>query len=178
MQQGAVTDAALYPEVIDGVHEGRAAVLAFPAQAGWNVPQSALHAIVHLFRVCLPAVLRAGPDDLEVMDLSYGGEPAIALVDLHPGGGGFAEAVTLEAVRALASLSLAIVRGCTCRKPGGCPTCVQIPECHSGFGDLGARTPSRKEAERVLCELLDPALLKAGDAVVYEDDAKPAEKAS
>ena len=38
-----------------------------------------------------------------------------------------AEAVTLEAVRALASLSLAVVRGCSCRKVGGCPTCVQIP---------------------------------------------------
>jgi hypothetical protein len=172
VQRGAVTDAALYPEIIDGVHEGRAAVLAFPAQAGWNVPASALHAIVHLFRVCLPAVLQAGPDDLDVMDLSYGGDPAIALVDLHPGGGGYAESVTLESVRALAALSLAVVRGCSCRKVGGCPTCVQIPECHSGFGDLGERTPSRKEAERVLCELIDPALLKAGDAVKYVDEGE------
>jgi ATP-dependent helicase YprA (DUF1998 family) len=168
-----VTDAALYPEVIDGVHEGRAAVLAFPLQAGWSVPPSALHALVHLFRAALPAVLTAGPDDLDVLDLTYGGDPAIAFVDLHPGGGGYAEAVSLDAVRSLATLALAIVRGCACRKVTGCPNCVLIPECKSGFGDLGERAPSRKEAERVLCELLDPKLLNAGDAVRYEAPASP-----
>ena len=55
---------------------------------------------------------------------------------------------------------------------------MQIPECHSGFGDLGERTASRKEAERVLCELIDPALHKAGDAVKYEDEAKAAAPAA
>ncbi len=171
IQGGVVADAGLFPEVIDGSHEGRAVVLGFPASSGWTVGPAALHALVHLFRSVLPAVVRAGPDDLDVVDLTYGGDPAVAIVDLHPGGGGYAEAISLEAIRSLATLSLAIVRGCSCRDPRGCPHCVAVPDCRSGFGDLGERTASRMEAERVLCELLDLGLVRAGDAVQYAPSA-------
>jgi hypothetical protein len=168
IENAAVRDAGLFAHIVDGSHEGQAAVLAFPAQAGWDVSPGALHALVHLFRSALPAVVQAGPDDLDLVDLVHGGDPAVAFVDLHPGGGGYAEAITLEAVRSLAALSLAIVRGCSCRNVAGCPSCVRTSECRSGFGHLGERVPSRRDAERVLCELLDPTLLHASDAIRYE----------
>ncbi len=173
VRERAVADAGSFPEVIDGVHEGRAAILGFPGASGWEVTPAGLHALAHLFRAALPAVLQAGPDDLDVADLSVGDEPSIAFVDLHPGGGGYAEAVSLDAVRALAKLSLAVVRGCGCRKSGGCPDCVRVPQCHArSMG--GEKAPSRREAERLLCQLLDPALIASGDAVVYEDGKAPA----
>jgi hypothetical protein len=172
IRAGEAIDAGSFPEIIDGAHEGRAAILGFPQAAGWAVTPAGLHALAHLFRVALPAVLQAGPDDLDVADLSWGEELAIAFVDLHPGGGGYAEAITLDAVRTLAKLSLAIVRGCSCRKAGGCPACVRWADCRSASTG-GERAPSRKEAERLLCELLDRALLESGDAVKYEDDPAP-----
>ncbi|MGI5865625.1 MAG: Zn-binding domain-containing protein, partial [Myxococcales bacterium] len=171
VRERAVVDAGSFPEIIDGVHDGRAAILGFPSVSGWAVTPAGLHALAHLFRAVLPAVLQAGPDDLDVADLSFGDEPAIAFVDLHPGGGGYAEAVSLDAVRALAKLSLAVVRGCECRKVGGCPSCVRVPECHAPTMS-GEKAPSRREAERLLCQLLDPALSASGDAVVYEEDAE------
>ena len=61
----------------------------------------------------------------------------LAFVDLHPGGGGYAEAIDLDALRLLARLALAVVRGCGCRKAGGCEHCVKIAECRSGSGGPG-----------------------------------------
>jgi ATP-dependent helicase YprA (DUF1998 family) len=136
---GLVRDTTLYTDPIVCSYAARAAVLGLPVAAFGEVSAGTLHALAHLFRTTLPAFLHHGEEDLEVAWLpSFGkneeeAEPAIAFVDTHPGGAGFAEAVTLDVLRACVRWSLALTRRCPagCSRPAGCLFCLQIRDCHS-----------------------------------------------
>lgn len=150
LAQRGVLESATYSAPIEGTHEGDATVLGFPAELGWKASPSARHGLVHLLRTCLPAVIDSGEDDLEVVDVEYAGTPAIAFIDLHPGGAGFARAVDIDALRSLMLLSQAVLRGCTCGDEAGCPRCVRIVDCRSPLESAEERRPSRREAEALL----------------------------
>jgi hypothetical protein len=136
LPDGTERDTALYPSPIAVRYATRAAVLGLPPQSFGEIDEPTLHAIAHLFRTTLPPFLHHSEHDLEVEWLgSFGpsGAPALAFVDAHPGGTGFAEAVTVDVVRQLVRWSLAIVRRCPagCKEPQGCPRCLRIQRCHA-----------------------------------------------
>lgn len=156
---GVVRDTTLYAEPIACAFEGRAAVLGFPAASFGAVDAASLHALAHLFRTTLPAFLHHGEEDVEIAWLpSFGegeaAEPSIAFVDAHPGGAGFADAITLDVLRACVRWSLALTRRCPagCARRAGCLFCLQIRDCHSGVDR--ALLLDRTGADRVLALLL------------------------
>lgn len=135
---GLVRDTTLYAEPIACSFTGRAAVLGLPAASFSEVDAASLHALAHLFRTTLPAFLHHGEEDIEIAWLpSFGegdaAEPSIAFVDAHPGGAGFADAITLDVLRACVRWSLALTRRCPggCTRRAGCLFCLQIRDCHS-----------------------------------------------
>jgi ATP-dependent helicase YprA (DUF1998 family) len=136
---GLVRDTTSYHEPIACSFAARAAVLGLPPASFGDVDEGSLHALAHLFRTTLPAFLHHGEEDIEIAWLpafTSGGaetEPSIAFVDAHPGGAGFADAVTLDVLRACVRWSLALVRRCPagCARRAGCLFCLQIKGCHS-----------------------------------------------
>lgn len=135
---GLVRDTSLYAEPIACSFTGRAAVLGFPAASFGDVDAGALHALAHLFRTTLPAFLHHGEEDIEIAWMAQLGggdaaEPSIAFVDAHPGGAGFADAITLDVLRACVRWSLALTRRCPagCTRRAGCLFCLQIRGCHN-----------------------------------------------
>jgi DEAD/DEAH box helicase domain-containing protein len=138
---GLVRDTTLYPEPITCSYAARAAVLGLPKASFGEVDAAALHALAHLFRTTLPAFLHHGEEDVEVAwlpsfarpEAGAEPEPSIAFVDQHPDGAGFAEAVTLDVLRACARWSLALTRRCPggCSRRSGCLFCLQIKDCRS-----------------------------------------------
>src|SRR5690606_27736000 len=66
--------------------------------------------------------------------------------DAHPGGAGFADAVTVEVLRQVIRWSLALTRRCPRGCDDGCPGCVRIRRCHAeDRGEL-----DKQGADRVL----------------------------
>lgn len=135
---GLVRDTTIYAEPIATTFSGRAAILGLPAADFGDVTAPALHALAHLFRTTLPAFLHHGEEDIEIAWLPIfadgdTAEPAIAFVDAHPGGAGFADAITLDVLRACVRWSLALTRRCPggCDRRTGCLFCLQIRDCHS-----------------------------------------------
>ena len=161
---GAERDAAIYGDPITCRYATRAAILGLPRSHFGDVGDAALHSLAHLFRVTLPAFVHHGEEDLEVVWLSSFGAaaaPAIAFVDAHPGGVGFADAITLEVVRQIVRWSLALTRRCPglCRGAAGCARCIRIARCHAEparHGDL-----DKVGADRVLALLVGDAQLAA-----------------
>lgn len=137
---GAPRDVSYYDEPIMAAYETRAAIFALPEETFGEVPAGVLHTLAHLFRTTLPAFVRHREEDLDVVWLprfGQAGHPAIAFVDGHPGGAGFAEAVTTEVLRHVIRWSLALTRRCPrgCRARAGCYGCVRILRCHSEHQD-------------------------------------------
>ncbi len=150
---GLVRDMTLYPEPIVCDLSSRAAVLGFPKQSFGEVGTASLHALAHLFRTTLPAFLHHGEEDVEVAWIQRFGdriseenapekqenaaeldtEPSIVFVDAHPSGVGFADAITLDVLRACVRWSLALIRRCPggCSRQSGCLFCLQIRDCHA-----------------------------------------------
>lgn len=107
----------------------RAALLVFPAQPFGEISAAAMHALVHLLRATLPTALHHEEEDLEVAsthaDVGAGPCPAIAFVDLHQEGAGFADAITLDLLRSVFLLSRDVLASSgdralaawTCRAP-------------------------------------------------------------
>ena len=137
---GKPRDVTLYAEPLVHRYATKATVLALPEASFGAIGEGTLHALVHLFRVTLPAFVWCREEDLLIVRAArFGaaGTAAIAFVDAHPGGVGFSEAVTLDVLRVVAGFSLAIVDRCParCAAPEGCPSCLQIPQCHAVPGD-------------------------------------------
>jgi DEAD/DEAH box helicase domain-containing protein len=114
---------------------------------GYDLPGT-LHAVEHAAIACMP--LFALCDRGDIGGLSYPlyprfKKPAIFLYDGHEGGIGLTK-------RALAVLgewfgtTLRIIEECTCE--GGCPSCVQDPQCGSG------NQPLDKEGAKILLKRL------------------------
>ncbi len=157
---GLVRDTTLYAEPIACAYATRAAVLGLPKASFGDVDTASLHALAHLFRTTLPAFLHHGEEDIEIVWLpafgkgDTGPEPSIAFVDAHPGGAGFAEAITLDVLRACVRWSLALTRRCPagCARRAGCLFCLQIRDCHSE--PEGTHHLDRSGADHVLALLL------------------------
>jgi len=150
--RGRLLEVVAYEEPALASWASVAAVL----QLGTPATPEALHALVHLFRMALPVAVRHGPGDLDVTSADgFAGEarPTIAFVDLHPGGAGFATAVTADVVGRIARLSLVVLRDCpaSCGREDGCPACLRTWHCHEG--ELGL---SRSGAIAALEALLGP----------------------
>ncbi|UQA59045.1 Zn-binding domain-containing protein [Polyangium aurulentum] len=157
---GRERDVAMYADPIHCRYATRAAVLGLPADAFGAIGQGTLHALAHLFRVTLPAFVHHREEDLAVVRIErFGaaGAPAIAFVDLHPGGVGFSEAVTLDVLRMAAGWSLAIAERCParCAEAAGCPRCLRIVQCHATPGD--AAVLEKAGAREVLGKMLGRA---------------------
>ncbi len=136
---GKPRDLTLYADPLLHRYATKAAVLVFPEASFGPLPEGTLHALVHLFRVTLPAFVWCREEDLLVVRAARFGpseSPAVAFVDAHPGGVGFSESVTLDVLRVACGFSLAIVDRCPahCAAPEGCPSCLQIPQCHAAPG--------------------------------------------
>lgn len=123
---GRALDSTAYDEAVQSRFHGRVAVLGFPAHA---ITPETLHGLVHAFRICLPALVRHGEDDLDVVALPD--DNAIAFVDLHPGGAGFADALTLEVVGRLLRAAHSLVRDCPAACASACPECLHIWSCRA-----------------------------------------------
>jgi ATP-dependent helicase YprA (DUF1998 family) len=153
---GRQRDAAAYAEPISARFVTRATLMTFPRESFAETGEATLHALSHLLRTTLPAFVRHDDEDLDITwSPGAPGEPAtIAFVDAHPGGVGFAEAVTLDALRAATRWSLALCRRCpaNCGSPTGCPRCLQIQRCHAE--PARQQLLDRAGAQRVLAELL------------------------
>ncbi|MFO0588305.1 MAG: Zn-binding domain-containing protein [Polyangiaceae bacterium] len=168
---GLVRDTTLYADPIACAYTTRAAVLGLPAASFGAIDAASLHALTHLFRTTLPAFLHHGEEDIEItwiQAFSRGdgeAEPSIAFVDAHPDGAGFADAITLDVLRACVRWSLALTRRCPggCTRRAGCLFCLQIRDCHSDPD--GALDLDKAGADRVLAALVGEAeALKFGAA--------------
>lgn len=73
--------------------------------------EGAVHAVTHALRAALPLVERSGPFDLDVAPLTADerGAPGIVIVDLHPFGAGYADALRTGALRRLLRMARAIL---------------------------------------------------------------------
>ena len=157
---GLVRDATLYAEPIVTELATRAAVLGLPKASFGAVDDGTLHALAHLFRTTLPAFVHHGEEDIEIAWLPSfvlapdETEPSIAFIDAHPGGAGFADAITLDVLRACVRWALALTHRCPggCTRRAGCLFCLQIRDCHAE----PARTTDLDKlgAERVLTLLV------------------------
>lgn len=154
----ALLDTSLYSDPIAISFTTRAAIFGLPQASFGDIDEAALHALAHLFRVTLPAFVQHREDDIDVewLPSSPGGAPSIAFIDSHPGGVGFADAVTLEVVRHLVKWSLAILRRCTgaCTAREGCPRCLRVTRCHAEPDRRGAL--DKPAAERILLLISGP----------------------
>lgn len=133
---GRERDATAYDAPMTAAFASRAAVLAFPKATCGDIDAATLHALAHLVRVTLPAFVRfEDGDDLDVVQVpaGAGSDAALALVDLHPGGAGFADAITLDVLGPVLRWSLALASRCParCNDNAGCPSCLRIISCHS-----------------------------------------------
>ena len=108
---------------------------------------AALHALAHLTRAALPAFVRHGEEDLDV-GWQGGDDPALLVVDRHPGEVGFARAVSSEVVRHVLYWAREIALGCDCED--GCPRCVR----GTCLSPRGATTPSRRGVLALLDQVL------------------------
>jgi DEAD/DEAH box helicase domain-containing protein len=107
--------------------------------------------------MALPVAVRHGPFDLDVAYQPGFGDallPTLAFVDLHPGGAGFASAITAEVVGRLSRLALEVLGRCPagCVREDGCPACLQTWHCHEADSAL-----SRSGARAALTALLGTA---------------------
>ena len=147
-------DVIRYGEPVRAEYSTRAAVLHLPTASG-----PALEALELLVRVTLPAFVRHGEDDLDVAAV-HGEAPVLLVVDRHPGGVGFAPAITAAVLRHALYWSKQIVDSCgrsaRCQQDDGCGDCI------GGAPRLSPDDrpkPSRTAVAALLAELLgaDPS---------------------
>jgi ATP-dependent helicase YprA (DUF1998 family) len=94
----------------EATYQARAAILRFLPSIEGETTTAAAHALAHLVRAALPAVVRATWLDLDVTPLppDERGTAGLAFVDLHPFGAGFADALRTSQVRQLLDAALAL----------------------------------------------------------------------
>lgn len=138
-------DVIRYETPIVAEYATQAAVVHLP-----EAPEAALHGLEHLVRVTLPAFLRHEEDDVDVAVV--GG--ALAIVDRHPDGVGFARAVTSDVLRHALYWSWEILKGCgtspECTRGDGCPRCVHGAPCLTASD----RARAERSATQALLETL------------------------
>jgi len=142
-------DSIVYREPIEANYPTQAAVLHLP-----STTEGALEALEMLVRTTLPAFVYHGEDDLDVA-CNHGDEPALVIVDRHPGGVGFARAVTSAVLRHALYWAREIVSRCgesePCARDDGCRECIWgAPR----LSPDGQPRPSRTEVAALLGELL------------------------
>jgi hypothetical protein len=144
-----LADTMLYDAPIVTSYATRAAVLQLPP-----CPDAALEALEVLVRLALPAFLRHGEEDVDVVALGAP-VPALCVVDRHPGGAGYARAASASVLRHVLYWSRQMVVACgrspSCAANDGCPLCV------AGGPRLSAAEraqPSRKAVVELLNALL------------------------
>jgi hypothetical protein len=145
-------DALHYDEAVTASYLARAAIVHLPA-----APAPALEALERLVRVTLPAFVRHDEDDLDVACLESAGAARLLFVDRHPGGVGFARAVSADVLRHVFYWSREIAARCgagACAAHDGCEGCVE------GAPRL---TPARGASRSAVLALLE-ALLGAAAA--------------
>jgi ATP-dependent helicase YprA (DUF1998 family) len=142
----AQADELAYETPIQASYPTRAAVLHLPTATA-----EALHALEHLARASLPAFVRHGEADLDVT-WRGGDDPALLVVDRHPGEVGFARAVSSEVMRHVLYWSREIAVSCDCDSDG-CPHCV-LGTCLSPRDEA---RPSRRAVVALLDEILGPS---------------------
>ena len=92
-------------------------------------PASCVHAAAHALAAVAPAILQCAPS--VVACECVGVESRLLLYDAHPGGGvGVARSAGARFGELLAAAA-ALVEGCGCGEPSGCPACVQTSTCRA-----------------------------------------------
>ncbi len=118
-------------EYFDTLHYDAPVVVRYPTRAAIvHLPEAApeaLEALERLVRVTLPAFVRHGEEDIDVVALHHGGGGKLLFIDRHPGSTGFARAVTSDVLRHALHWSRALVVACQgpgCAQNDGCIACV------------------------------------------------------
>ncbi|MCA9620747.1 MAG: DUF1998 domain-containing protein, partial [Myxococcales bacterium] len=132
-------DALLYDAPVTARYPTRVTALSLPPAS-----PEAQEGLERLVRVVLPAFLKHEEEDLDVW---VGGEPArLCFVDRHPGGAGFARAVSADTLRHVLFWVRHLAR-CGCED--GCPACVEGAPSFS---------ESRRASRRATSELVTALL--------------------
>jgi ATP-dependent helicase YprA (DUF1998 family) len=143
-------EALSYHQPVRASYGGAVAVVELPVAS-----PAALEALERLVRITLPAFVRFEEEDLDVVAQAKEGRSLLCFVDRHPGGAGFARAVTSDVLRHALYWSREIVARCgtsaRCKERDGCPTCV---EGAPGLGPEQSAAPSRSEVLALLESLL------------------------
>lgn len=143
-----LADALHYDAPIEVSYRSRATMVRLP-----EAPASAYEAVERLARVTLPAFIRHEEEDL---DVSCDDQGVLAFVDRHPGGAGYARAITTDVVRHVLYWSRKILSMCgaaACEAHDGCQGCVYgTPR----LTPVELRKVSRKAALALLDGLLAP----------------------
>lgn len=133
-QRGREIDFSYYSEPISSAFRTRATFLGLPGSSFGELDDATLHALCHLFQTALPFMLLYREEDLDITSIrNHGahGDPAIVFVDMHPGGAGFADAISVEMLKPMIQGMLALLRSCPGRCSEGCENCLYIPQCHA-----------------------------------------------
>lgn len=136
--RGNELDTSLYERAIENALDTQATVFGLPPEhfpGGLVAPLPALHALVHGFTAALPSLVAYRPEeDLDIAPLARAGAwstPSVVFVDLHPGGAGFAEAITLNVIRRLCRHTLDLMDSCVAACATGCPECIHSSTCRA-----------------------------------------------
>lgn len=141
----------LFDEAVVASYSSRAALLQLP-----DCSDAACEGLKRLLRVVLPAFVQHTEDDLDVVS-TLGTSRWLAVVDRHPGGAGYARAVSSEVLRHALYWGREIIRHCRgeeCLGGDGCADCV-----YGGPGldvDTSCQ-PSRKATGALLSAILGDA---------------------
>lgn len=112
-------DALHYDAPIEVAYRTRAAIVELP-----DATPEAFEALERLVRVTLPAFVHHDEEDI---DVSCQNDGRLLFVDRHPGGAGYARAITTEVLRHVFYWSREIVARCgapACADHDGCQACV------------------------------------------------------
>jgi hypothetical protein len=148
---GRLLEATDYAEPIETRYRTRAAVLSLQLTPEEPAP-AVMNTLVHVFRHVLPAFLKYHAFDLDIEYLTaYGPEKlaSVAFIDRHPGGAGFARAVSIEVLRHVFYFSHQLLTRC----PGGCSSNAGSRLClraEPGGGELIDRAGAGRVMGRVV----------------------------
>lgn len=136
--RGRGLDTSYYDHAIDNVFRTRALILGLipdKLPGGVEASMDVLHGLAHGFTESLPGLIEYRPEeDLDIAPLAKTknwSTPSVAFIDLHPGGAGFTEAITLDIIRRLCRHTLDLMRACPAECDIGCPACLHLWTCRA-----------------------------------------------
>jgi ATP-dependent helicase YprA (DUF1998 family) len=137
-------DTLHYDQPVVVSYRTRAAIVQLPAGSA-----EAFEALERLARITLPAFVRHAEEDMDVsVDVEH---RRLLFVDRHPGGTGFARAVTSDVLRHVLYWSRVLVVECvgaSCDEHDGCPDCLL------GAPHLSTATKASRRGARALLDQL------------------------